>query len=300
MDSGTWFIGIFVGVAIILGLGITFVPVYGRWRAYRQAAYLQIDLPRRLERAVAARLMARERGGLVGAFVVGGGAMAAFASGLIDEFDPALTRLFIIGAVFAGLGLGTAIAAMTGKKALDSDGPRVARSRAASVGDYAAPVERIGARVSVAVVVVVFLGIAISQPPTAGLVVAIGFFAVASVLTLAVFEMAGRRIVGASQPAGSTAELVWDDAIRASVLRDLITAPLSLAVYGTVFGLFATAQNSAGSTAVTAYIVGGVVLAGLAVTLIASVLSRPRRYFITRLWPNLRWSDTADTVTDAA
>jgi len=299
VDGATWFISIFVGVIAVIGLGVSFVPVYGRWRAYQQSSYLRLDLPSRLERAVASRLMARERGGIIGALVVGGATVLAFSTGAIDS-DPSTTVLFLIGAVFSGLGVGTAVAALTGKKQVPSDRPRVARSGAASIADYIAPIERVGARVVVAIVVAVAVGVAIAAPGSARMLVPTTLFAVAAVLSLALFEVASRRIVEASQPAGSTAELVWDDAIRSSVIRDLVTAPLALAVYGTVFGVAALAEQSIGAAAVAGYVGMGLVLAGLAVTLLASLVSRPRRYFLTRLWPNLRWSDTAESTAEAA
>jgi hypothetical protein len=299
VDGASWFISIFVGILAVIGFGVTYVPLYARWRAYQQASYLRLDLPLRLERAVGSRLVTRERGGIVGALVFGGAAVTCFATGMLDT-DPSITVFFLVGAVFAGAGVGTAVAALTGKKQVPSDQPRVARSGAATVADYIAPVERIGARVVVAIVTAVAVWVAIAAPGDSRLLVPTTLFAVAAVLTLALFEFASRRIVGASQPAGSTAELVWDDVIRSSVIRDLVSAPLALAVYGTVFGVAALAEQSAGAAAVAGYVGMGLVLAGLAVTLVLSVVTRPRRYFITRLWPNLRWSDTAESVTDAA
>ena len=301
MNSAAWFITAFVGIAAVVGLVGTFVPVYARWRAYQQSAYLHIDLPVRLERAVGSRLIARERGAIVGALALGGAAVLGFATGVIGNFEPSLTTLFIIGAIFAGVGVGTAIAALTGKKEVPSDRPRVARSGAASVADYIAPIERIGARVTVGIVIAVAVGIAVTRPAADGLLLPVAFFAVAATLTLVLFEIASRRIVAASQPAGSTAELVWDDAIRASVVRDLVTAPLALSVYGTIIGVFGLANSNVGvAAAVTAYLGMGILVAGLVVSLIVSAVSRPRRYFLDRLWPNLRWSDTADAATDAA
>lgn len=298
MDGATWFISIFVGVIAVIGLGVSFVPVYGRWRAYQQSSYLRLDLPSRLQQAVSARLMARERGGIIGALVVGGATVLAFSTGAID-IDPTLTVLFLIGAVFAGVGLGTATAALTGKKQVPSDRPRVARSGVATVADYIAPIERVGAWVVVAIAVVLAVVVAVAQPASGRLLVPTVLFAVTAALALLLFEVASRRIVDASQPAGSTAEMIWDDALRSSAIRDLVTAPLALAVYGTVFAVFSLADQGVGATAVAGYIGSGFAIAALVTTLLASVVSRPRRYFLARLWPDLRWSDTAETTADA-
>ncbi|GAB3604927.1 hypothetical protein GCM10027413_03360 [Conyzicola nivalis] len=300
MDNATLVVSACVGIIAVVGLAATFVPWYGRWRAYQQSAYLRVDLPTRLERAVSSRLISRERGGIIGAAALGGLAVLGFATGIVDGLEPSLTIFFIVGAVFVGVGVGTAIAALTGKKEVPSDVPRVARSEAASVADYIAPIERIGARVCVAIVVALAIAVGLAGPSADDLLLPVTLFAAAAILTLALFEMASRRIVEASQPAGSTAELVWDDAIRASVIRDLVTAPLALSVYGTVFGVFALADRSIGAAAATAYLGSALVIAGFIITVVVSAVTRPRRYFLDRLWPNLRWSDTADVATDAA
>jgi hypothetical protein len=110
------------------------------------------------------------------------------------------------------------------------------------------------------------------------------------------FEIAGRRVVDRSQPAGSTGELVWDDAIRALILRDMLIAPITLAAFSLFIGVAHLLGSDNGPDSLVSVFPTFV---ALAVTLYSRA-SRPQRYFITRLWPNLRWSDTADSVPDAA
>jgi len=282
MDGGAWFISIIVTLGLIVAFALTFVPFCARWSAYRHSANIRIDLPARLERTVAARLMARSRGGSLGGLVFTAAAAVAFHFEIGVNNDSQLTSLFIIGSTFAGVAAGTAVAALTGSRAISADRPRVARARAVAVSDYLAPFELVGARIVVSAAVGVLLASTLFAAPGAGgSLFAIAFFAIFGALSL-VF----------SQPAGSTAELVWDDAIRASALRDLVTAPLALGAYCLVFGIFGIAESSTHPAAITvSYVVGGVfALTGLAAA-IYSVATRPQRYFVERLWPNLRASD---------
>jgi len=293
MDGGAWFISIIVTLGLIVAFALTFVPFCARWSAYRHSANIRIDLPARLERTVAARLMARSRGGSLGGLVFTAAAAVAFHFEIGVNNDSQLTSLFIIGSTFAGVAAGTAVAALTGSRAISADRPRVARARAVAVSDYLAPFELVGARIVVSAAVGVLLASTLFAAPGAGgSLFAIAFFAIFGALSLVFFEVASRRIVDLSQPAGSTAELVWDDAIRASALRDLVTAPLALGAYCLVFGIFGIAESSTHPAAMTvSYVVGGVfALTGLAAA-IYSVATRPQRYFVERLWPNLRASD---------
>lgn len=301
MDGGAWFISIVLSLGLIVAFALTFVPFCARWRAYRHAASIRIDLPARLERTVAGRLMARSRGGSIGGLVLTAAATVAFHFEIGVDHDSQLTGLFIVGSTFAGVAAGTAVAALTGSRTVAPDRPRVARARAVTVSDYLAPLELIGARIVVAAAVgVLFASTLFAAPGSGGTLFAIAFFAVFGALSLALFEVASRRIVDLSQPAGSTAELVWDDAIRASSLRDLVTAPLALGAYCLVFGVFGIAESSTHpSAALVAYVVGGTfALTGVAAA-VYSVATRPQRYFLDRLWSDLRASDL-DLVGDAA
>ena len=134
---------------------------------------------------------------------------------------------------------------------------------------------------------------------------ALVLFAVLAVVSLALFEFSSRRIVALPQPAGSTAELVWDDAVRVSSLRDMLAAPVAFAANSVVLGIVALVQ-----TAVEISPSDGANLLGISTPFVLIALTLygraayPQRYFLGRLWPKLRWSDTADeptpTTTDAA
>ena len=301
MDGGAWFISIVMSLGLIVALALSFVPFFARWRAYRHAATIRIDLPAQLERTVAARLMIRSRGGSLGGLVFTAAAALAFHFEIGVNNDSRLTGLFIVGSTFAGVAAGTAVAALTGGRTIAPDRPRVARARAVTVSDYLAPFELIGARVVVYAAVGLLLVVSLFAAPGAGgSLFAIAFFAIFGAISLALFEVASRRIVDLPQPAGSTAELVWDDAIRASSLRDLVTAPIALGAYCLVFGVFGIAESSTHPAAMLVSWVAGSVFAltGLAAAAY-SIATRPQRYFVDRLWSDLRASDL-DLVADVA
>ena len=298
MHEAVWFITIFVLALCVALFALSFVPFFARWSAYRHSVLIRVDLPRHLERTVSERLMRGQRGGTISGFLFILGAAIIVNLGFVGH-DTSINLWFIAGGAIAGVGVGVAIAAVTGRSTVPSNGPRVARSGAVAVSDYVAPLERVGAVVAVllAIAVLVF-GVVVGSDwslfPTA-------VFAVLGAASLIVFEVAGRRIVDLSQPAGSTGELVWDDAIRASILRDLLHAPLALGAYSVVFGLVGIAQSTSNPDAITAANLTGLVSTGvLLVIAIYTRVASPQRYFVDRLWPNLRWSDTADVVTDAA
>lgn len=294
MDSAIWYFSILIAIVFAVGLALTFVPVFAKWSAYRHSVLIRLDLPSRLQPAVSARLMTSGRGAIAGGlvFTILGLVALSLDVGASDNTRSAL--FFLLGTAIAGGTVGTTVAALTGSRTIPSDQPRVARSNVATVADYVFPLERIGTRVLVVLAVAVTIVIAVID--AGGLVSAAVFFAVLAAVTLVLFEIAGRRVVDRSQPAGSTGELVWDDALRALILRDMLIAPLTLSSFSLILGVAHLLGGDSGPDSLVSVFPTFI---ALAVTFYSRA-SRPQRYFITRLWPKLRWSDTADTVTDAA
>ena len=301
MDGGSWFITIaWLVLFVILG-ALTLVPAYARYSALRRAYRLGITLPANLEAEVAHRLMARQRGAAIGGGLLTALAAAAFTWELGVDNGSDQTGLFIVGAAFTGIGIGASVAALASRPAADPERVRVARSNAVSVSDYVAPLELVGARlVVILAVVVLIVGTVLAATGADVALYPIVFFSVFGAISLTVFEVVSRRIIDRPQPAGSTAELVWDDAVRASTLRDLVTAPLALGAYCLIFGVFGVAGTGASVIVVT--VVGGFFLAALLAAAVVTIAIRPDGYFLRRLWPDLRWSDTAEATpaTDAA
>ena len=300
MDGLTLTISIILCAVLVTLLALTFLPFYARWSAYRHSALIRIDLPTRLEKTVSARLMARDRGAGIGGLVFLVAAIIITSAGNGLNGDPTLSFWFVTGAAIVGTSVGTAVAALVGRPDVASDTTRVARSGVAAVADYLVPLELIGARVVVVLSVVATVVTAVLAGSVDS-VFPISFFTALGAASLVFFEVASRRIVDVSQPAGSTGELVWDDAVRASSLRDLLVAPLILGTYSLIVVVAALLSDTVDPDAETVNSALGI---GAPLLIIAVSLysraSRPQRYFITRLWPDLRWSDTADTVTNAA
>jgi len=299
VDSLAWFVSIFAAALLVAFFALTFVPFFSRYTAYRYSVDIHVNLPVRLEPAVSTRFIAQGRGASIGGLIFLVAAVLAMLGGLYAGDGPAAALWLVFGAVLVGSLAGGTVAAFTGATTFASDRPRVARSRAVSVSDYLPPWERLGAWVSVVAAVVV--AVVMSVVGAGAAVFPVALFAGLGAVTLVMFEIASDRIVDRSQPAGSTADLVWDDAMRSSILRDLVSGPLALGVFSLVLGIVQIVGLSAGMTAAAMTDINGALLSalGLAVTLYSRT-GRAQRYFISRLWPDLRWSDTADTATDAA
>jgi len=299
VDSLTWFVSIFVAALLVALFVSTFVPFFSRYTAYRYSVDIRVDLPVRLEPRVSARFIAQGRGATIGGLVFLVAAVLAMLGGIYVGDAPASPLLLVFGLVLVGSLVGATVGAFTGVTTTTSDQPRVARSRAVSVSDYLPRVERVAAWVSV--VAAVLVAVALGAAGASAAVFPVALFAGLGGLTLVMFEIASNRIVDRSQPAGSTADLVWDDAMRASILRDLISGPLALGALSLVLGIVQLVGTSVGLTASNMADNYGIVLSVLG--LASALYSRTgwsQRYFLGRLWPNLRWSDTADAVTDAA
>jgi hypothetical protein len=294
MNSAVWWLSGFVILGMSVLLVLTFVPFFARYSAYQLVVRLGIGLPARLEAPVSARLMVRDRGAATGAVVSAVAAIVAFELRIITTDSPALSGVIVVGLVVAGGCVGSTVSAFTRIPDVAPDATRIARSGAVDVSDYVRPAERGAARALVLVSVVV---VAVTALTGAGEALLPGAaFAAFGAIALALFELASRRIVSLPQRAASTADLVWADAIRASTLRDMLLAPVVLGGYGVIFGAVRLVESSLGSTLISTAELSGIATTS---TLVAMSLyervSGSQRHFLGRLWPDLRWRDTADT-----
>ena len=101
-----------------------------------------------------------------------------------------------------------------------------------------------------------------------------------------------RRILDRAQPAASPEALAWDDAIRAMTVREIVTAPLSLGVWGSLaIGISLTDsfnegnQWPAGLIAVNILVL--VIAAGILAAAIYSIATKPQQHYLRRLWPDV-------------
>lgn len=283
-------------IAVVLG---AFALVAGLWtwgrgrrfwtRSFARSAGLA--LPDALAPLIVPRIMRTVRasalGGAVGEALAIGGALLLAGSGL-----PAIA--LVLGGFLSGAGVGAAIAAVGTPRPLGAEERRYARGAAVTVRDYLSPLELVGARVVVVLAVLawpagVFADIAGMRSGSASSVV-VGLLVLLSVLALVLFEVGARRVLGRGQPAGSETELAWDDALRASALRSLVTAPLCLGLWTTILigGRFLDITGDQPPRS-PGWWVGEVLtlasLVALVAVLVIALISRPQHHYLRRLWP---------------
>jgi len=292
-----------VVTAFLAALALTLVPSYRAGMTRRFSASVGLTLPAALEPAVTARLANRIRGAAIGGAVFAVAALLLVEAGIPVGSDSDFSSFVIVGGAFVGTALGTGVASMSGGLKRSDDRVRVARAQAVDVPDYVAPLELAGARIAVALAAVGAV-VAVVSAASPGLIALAAGLAAAAVVALVVFELVSRRIVRRPQPVGTPVELAWDDALRASLLRDIITAPLALGAYALFLGGIALSAALAASiggvpgTVVQVAIIGILLLAAVALVVVA-IASSPQRHFLRRLWPNLGPRPQA-TATDAA
>ncbi len=280
-------VALLLGALVVL-VAVTAIPAVGRLAAGSVSRRLGLALPPELMETVRRRVTRRTFAGAAGAFLATVAAVAVLTAGVVTPLRDIGTIWFVLGAYFAGLSVGAALSAVTEQPGGDDTRPRVARAGAVTVADYVAPVDRIGARVVVGLAALALLISAVvagngGELPRLTTGVAIVALAVAS---LVFFEIASRRIIDRGQPVGSTAELAWDDALRASALRDIITAPIVLGFWGLVFNASDHA-NEGGPAGTVTLIVLAILLASAFGVALFSLTTRPAQHYLRRLWPDV-------------
>ena len=307
MTPFLWFIAGFLILAAIVLIVLTFVPAYRAASVRMMARTVGLALPAgpldSLEANFASRSRASAFGALVGAVLV----VTALVTGFIPTQDPptlggAAEIWLLIGGWYVGMGVGAAVRALSARTPAPV-GERYARPGAVDMRDYLAPIDLVGGRIAVAAGVVVLtlatvvavtgLGVA----PTSVIFSIGGIVVLLSVASLVVFEIAARRILDRAQPAASPEALAWDDAIRAMTVREIVTAPLSLGIWGSLaIGILLMDSfregNAwpAGLIAVTALVV--IIAAGILGAATYSIATRPQQHYLRRLWPDVAAAET--------
>ena len=216
------------------------------------------------------------------------GGLAGLVIAVVLSFiPPGIPLILIVGFVLAGAGVGMAVGALRSAASPPSDAVLVARSRSVSLADYSPGVDRYGTRglvaVSVAITAAVVAAYGFDALPVTGLTLC-----TAAVVTLGGFEFFGRRIVDKGRPAGSVIELVLDDALRATYVRNLTPAPLVLAAFAIFVAVDAYSVNIGIDYSSTFGVaVFPVVILGSA---LARFVTRDRpasQHYLRRLWPEL-------------
>ncbi len=290
---------IVVAVAV-LALGVVFVMTFSRSRMRRRtrsvARTVGLALPAdtfALERRVMYRMRAATGGGALGGLITLG--LSLWFSPRSASGETVAWILFAAGSIAAGGALGVGLVA-TLRRPRRPEGTRFARARAVTLADYLIGLERVGARVVVALAVTVTLtSTALSNAwgfePLMPSVLSVAMVAL-SVIALVGFEILARRIIARPQPAGSPEELAWDDALRAWDARDLVTTPI---VFGgwALFLIFSELSstpldNGFAQTMRMFFSVTFLIFAvALLVTAIVSLAVNPQQHYLRRLWPEL-------------
>lgn len=287
---------------VVLLVAAALVPIIAVWAsrgprlrrrqvdrfARRVGLPLPDDLRPDLERRMGDRDVGLSVGGGVGLALIALWGMTVGA----ETVRSSIWMLVVAATVFTGMAVGAGIVALReATRPVDTSAPRVARPTTPTFGDYVAPAELWGGRVVSILPLVLSLGLLLASA-VSDLRLGAGA-AVASVLALgglAAAELGGRRILDAPQAAGSDRELAWSDAVRARVLRDVVTVPLSIGTYATIGVLTSidvrAVEVSAGT--VRAGLVGMfAVLVGAGGLALWSASSAPQRHFRRRLWPDV-------------
>jgi hypothetical protein len=297
MTPALWFVSAVATTLSVVALLLHLVPAYRAFAARRfgHAVWLAMpsdELLASVERRLSRRAVAGALGGLVALPVVVA-VLSLVEPPAPGDSDFAATFV-LVGGYFAGIAVGSAANALTEPRAARESSVNYARAQAVELSDYVAPIERLGARVAVALSVVlggVLTALAAIIGDSRGsdgsgfvgsiIIVALGL------LSLVLFEVGSRSLLSRGRPASSPTELAWDDALRASALRDLVTAPLALGTYGLLAVGGELANGYGGATSVVgAAVLIAIVVAGFAALVFATV-TRLQRYYLRRLWPEL-------------
>jgi hypothetical protein len=264
----------------------SFTPGGKQWSLTRLARQAELGVPIELEAALGRRAAARSRWPSLAALAILIILYAVFRSP-IGALTPQLFGVCAVAGI-AGLGIGTAIVSLRFEARLSESPVSVARIRTVSVGDYVGYQARVVAYALVIVfVAAVVTGLALENrsPLRPGAFLPSEVAALLAVGGLILFEVGSRAILRRGQPAASTDELVWDDALRSSAINDLLRTPV-LSSYLGVLSLVLLGPALPGHDTWIA-VLGYVVVVGFYL-LFSLAQTGLRGYYLAKLWPNAR------------
>lgn len=302
-------IAIVVLVACVLAASIPLLSARSpRARATALDSYARrvgLELVPEIEPRVEARLRRRERSVVLGAAIAGvtglviaalapapGGALAGLS------YEP----LLIIVLAWCGYVIGAAAASLSETFDRDQDSPRIARAIQPQVHHYLSDAGRWTGRIALALALVVYsaalivvatnfggifdgmLGTYLLGPATVSMLLALVLLVLAEVMTT--------RIVRHPQPASTSTELAWDDALKSLALRDVRSVPLLLGFVATllplgVLGALATGHGPGSLGNVLVGLAGGGFIAlslAYGVLALVSWSGKPDQRYWRQLW----------------
>lgn len=276
-----------VGSVLIAALAVPRSSTAGPVRSFSRSVNLAVtaDVERTVLRRVQARTLSFAGGLLLAAAVLMGLGLAGVEPGRANG-------IVVVLVVYGSVALCVAVTAGAGRPRVPEGAPRVAHVGESRIQDYVPAFELVGARVLSGIAVLLCAASAAAAGANGSGAVAAWWsgYAVIVVAIAAAWEINARHVLRRSVPAGSTQQLAWNDALRASVLRDTITLPLTAAFFGAVAAPFhvLTELPLPGWIAAGA---GGVVFLlaiGTALVMIPiAALAKPGQHYQRRLWPDL-------------
>lgn len=289
--------GIYTGL-VLLGVAWTFLPRARSTLANRLEKSIGLAIPVGLRPTIGRQAARRARISLTG-LILAAWAVLPFVWSINDEASPGISTppmFLVVGAMFAGAAIGTAIGSLPRTRRLDKDSIRYARPEAVTLDDYVAPLVRRGAWAAVGLATLIYLSsvivsttgiapIALLPPTTFG-----GIMVALAIASLAFFETMGHRMVGRAQPTGSEPELVWGDAMRSTNVSGLAMAPIALGFYGLVtctvdFAIGFRHIVDTVAALITVNVFWNLGIVAIILIGIYAITSRPQRHFLRRLWP---------------
>jgi hypothetical protein len=252
------------------------------------AAEAEIGVPRALAEALQKRATNRARWGAVSAVA----AMLLLYSALVVSGVAMTPSLYLLCLATSIIGYSFAVACVSLRfeGALSESTVRLARLRRVRIGDYVGPWPRALAWITVAfggvLTVADFLTVAAGHSNHSAFDLFLPSLCTvgAGIVGLALFEIGARAIVRRAQPAGSTDELVWDDALRASAIRDLLGTAV-FTVYAGSLAAFVLSRLAPEGTGLAFLLRIG----ALGLWVLYTVANRDSRArYLEKLWPGAR------------
>ncbi|AMM19918.1 hypothetical protein AX769_06800 [Frondihabitans sp. PAMC 28766] len=281
-----------LAVALVATIVLAGLPAFQAWELGRTARRVGLGVPADLADELMRRMRVRLRwgaaGGLVGVAV--SLALVVLTSALDDgsprwsEVSPSIMIDYygVLAVTLTGSALAVAWSSL--RSALRSgDGPRIARARPTRVADYVPPQLH---WLAVFALGMALIAVVMNLGPVATLRAGVTVPAVAlgglGALAIVVYEIASRVVVGRGQPAVSTDELVWSDALRSLDLRDLLYGPLFAMSLGASWLVAASVGAASWFTLIPAGL-GFAALIGF-----RYIQSRTYDWYLATLWPGSR------------
>lgn len=243
------------------------------------------SLRSRLHRSSLAALV----GGIAGALVAA--SQIAFQEASVVTFT--FSWLVVLPAIFIGLTLFDVVQTLRDTLfGSPSDGPRMARAHAVSLGDYISPWRlRTAPFLLVLALFLAATGLVLGQSR----IISMGSFLkgmslpflLVAIIVCGICVVAARKVLEKSQPVTDALELAWDDAVRADTIRKLAQLAVLTAWLASSAIVIAILEGLQDGREPMLFIAQGqlVAMVGYSVVLMMFSYGNSYSYFRHRLWP---------------